>query len=385
MKLNINEVEIRATSPDNDLVIRDIISLFHEAYGDTYPVQSIYQQQFWKSHVGSRFTSLVAVHNEEVIAHLAASKDSQSEYHFQICFPVCKPDLVDHIPALGKKAWEVFTRQGKRQDWQMIYYFTFNNVPAFQQLADNVLHTQEVAICPSYFPATNFRTRGLKSQQSFLTDHRTNIVVTQRVFPRTGEHKRTLFVPHYHEAICKELYSTLPLVREFEGSLLQDASIPLVSAVGASAIQRACFTQTGTCHAFVQPSLVENHEAAVCDIDTSRAISSFVLVNLEDHSCPSFCHILEEHGYRFCGVFPLLRDHDRIMYFKGKELNHPVETYQSARAQMLADYMESYTVLNTKAAIPLADQLPALDEIDGAGGNGKAQSAQPKLDLEECA
>ena len=67
-------------------------------------------------------------------------------------------------------------------------------------------------------------------------------------------------------------------------------------------------------------------------------------MNLHDPACPAACQHLEDQGYRFCGIAPLIGGRDNIVFFKETEVYRDRAPFQSPRAQMLSRYIETYAI-----------------------------------------
>ena len=55
---DLEDIRIKAATPDNEVEIRNIIKLFTAEYGQHFPEQGVYDMQFWSRRIGTRFFSL---------------------------------------------------------------------------------------------------------------------------------------------------------------------------------------------------------------------------------------------------------------------------------------------------------------------------------------
>lgn len=342
---SLNNLQIKAIGPDNERVIRKIIDLFSACYKDSFPIAGVYDLQFWKSHIGLRFSSLVAFHDGEPIAHIALAPGPENRSHVQLSLPVCHRDYLEHRTFLEMKLLEVLETQRQRQDWRMLYFFVLANLPRFSEFAAGTIKTRVTAICPSYFPA--IRSDYARADQR----DRTDVIVTKRVFDAVKEDERLCFVPEYHQDICSRLYSALGLSRRFIESSEVEAfspSAPLSASAtlssDAPALQTSFFGRTGVCHAFIQPSLIRSVKDALAEIDAALSANKYVFVNTEDRACPAFCDALENHGYRFCGILPLMQGTDNLVYTNSIDSSFDVNSFITPRARNLAEYISQYTL-----------------------------------------
>jgi hypothetical protein len=334
------EFEIKAINGDNEVQINQLVKLFERVYGDTFPIKSVYDAQFWKTHIGSRFVSLGAFREGQLIAHLAACPDNDNPRHIQMCFPICSPAHCHLVASLGSSAWKFFQRQAVRQDWEMIYYFVLGNVPDMQLLADRVFCSSEVAFCPEYFPATNLRPRGVRESQLFASGERSHIAITQRVLRPQGKSK-SLHVPDRHREMVQHLYHPLKLKREF---LSSSQVVEFTFPADAEGFERNYFRETGVEHIFVQPGLASSNTPQ-STFSRPGVDTCYMFVNMEDPTCPEFCDRIEAAGYRFCGVLPLVKNRDSIIFYRGKGLSiGKEEMFFSPRSRMLASYSEHQDV-----------------------------------------
>ena len=68
---------------------------------------------------------------------------------------------------------------------------------------------------------------------------------------------------------------------------------------------------------FVRPSRLKNFAETKEKIKAGKNEAAFVQVSMRDPVCPLFCDWLEDMGFFFVGVEPLLKVDDSIIYTTG--------------------------------------------------------------------
>jgi len=370
----VEDIHLKAANPDNEVEIKQLSNLFRRVYGKSFPIDSVYDPQFWRTHIGTRFISVIAVRKGRIIAHLGAYPDSDEPRHVQLCFPLCDPAYSHLIPMLGKGAWSILQKQAQRQRWKMIYYFVFGNVPDMQQMADSIFFTKEVAICPDYLPASNLRPRGNKNVKGIRrtsNGSRTHISITQRIITAEENPPLKLFIPRHHRQMIECLYEPLGLKRTFMDRpkhLREAHALP----AEARAVEKNYFSKTGVVHSFVHPSLLPGRPDDVEGLSANGNSQVYAFVNMEDPACPAFCEKLEDKGYQFCGILPLLKGRDSVVYYKASstvlqqaDRQFDEDFFYSPRAKMLASYTKDQ---DPQKALTLLDGVPfeeTMQEING--------------------
>jgi len=349
----VKDIQLKAANPDNELEIKQLSNLFRKVYGKSFPIESVYDPLFWNTHIGTRFISVIATKKGRVIAHLGAYPDADDSSHVQLCFPLCHPAYSHLIPELARGAWRILERQAERQQWKMIYYFVFGNVPDMQLLADSIFRTKEVAICPDYLPASNLRPRGNKNVKGIRRSSngsRTHVAITQKILSYENGGYKKLFVPEHHRQMIECLYEPMALKRSFDSRADYPREIHALPTE-ARAIDKNYFAKTGVVHSFVHPSLLSGQQDDIEKLSANGNSQVYAFVNMEDPACPSFSLKLEKSGYQFCGILPLLKGRDSLVYYKASsevrsQLNRQFDEdfFYSPRSRMLASYAENQNI-----------------------------------------
>lgn len=337
----LNRIKIKALGPDNGVAIRGLIRLFSHVYGETFPVKGVYDPEFWAAQLGKRFVSIVAEDGGDIVAHLAVHQDGALGTDSFISLPVIDPAYRHSAADITHAAAETVRRLARRQGWRSISGFVYEDVRAMQAIPDAILRSKEVAILPGYLPARPVKARGERLSPRRLEAERglrRHALMTQRIFSPSAVQPLAIFVPERHREICRILYAPLGLDR----ALVSDPQTPCITP-SIDSIERSYHRGLGTHHIFVRPSGVAKHTALEPKgWDGSKAL--FVYVDLGDPACPEFCASLEDQGYRFSGIVPLVRGRDSIVFFKETEPFLDRSPFTSPRARMLSRYIETYDI-----------------------------------------
>lgn len=313
--------------------------LFKQAYGDCYPIGGVYDAQFWQSHIGSRFVSLLGSANGKPVWHAALHPDKSNSKNMQLAYMVGDINNETHLAEVIKYSWEVIQRQAAWNDWSLLYHFIGTQSATVQRLTQSIYGSIETALCPAY----------LGCEGSHSTSERSSVFVAQNVFKPDDIKNKILYVPKHHLEVISYLYSPLNIPREFESSANR------INGNGAKpkldGLELRYFSLTQVCHATVVPSEISNHKSVIAELSSHPAKALYLFVDMEDKKCPDFCSYLEEFGFKFCGVSPLLQGKDQILYWRQTKTDLRKLELHSERARFLASYIQNYDLrLAQKAA-----------------------------------
>lgn len=342
-------LRVRSVNPDNALELRRISALYNRVYGDQFPVHDVCSEQFWRCHIGSRYSSLVAELNGEVVAHLSVHRDRLDPTIVEIAYPVYDPRCEELLSDVLSLAWGALERQRERQGWRMLYYFAVVQRSKTQLLGSALLNTHEVAICPEYLSPIECA--------SDNTSKRCDVLVTQRIFKNLNSHPLKLYVPERHKQFIEFLYAPLGLNRSFVGTKDARSATPLLAA-DYPAVERQYFRRTGVRQSFVRPSLVGDLKQFQLKFKREARERSFVYLDLTDPATPLLAAEIEDAGYRFGGVLPLFKGTDSVVYFYDSEYSPNLEELLSPRARALASYVAGNTVGSNTVEADLPKRLP---------------------------
>lgn len=327
---------LKAASPDNDAQVKRIVELFKRAYGEDFPIRQVYQPSFWKSRVGTRFTSFVAERNGEVIVHLAACRDRANPGHVQLCMPAVDPRDEKLSMDAARSLWELVERQAARQGWTMMYKFLLGNMSHLHQLLSTVFGFSEVAVYPGYCPPLSCVKKGERAKRKTAPQITPPVLIMQKSFRRPQE-TASVFVPAHHAHVCKALFDSLGLARTIRDIGPLDVTY---TSNGREAVQLQSLRHRGVCHAFVQPSLLTSFNEAFSALPDKRFGDFVFFVNMADPKAPDFCTVLERKKFSFCGVLPLINGQDSLVYASRRAGLLKDDTFTAPRARALANYIE---------------------------------------------
>lgn len=341
---------LKALNADDDCEVRELIRLFERAYGSFFPLAPVYQGKFWKSHAGTRFTSLGVWQGRKIVAHLAIRPDRDNPQHVQIYLPVCDADFTSAPVEIHQQLVEIVERQAERHAWELLYCFAVSDIQTMRFLADGLLGTQEVAIWPRCLPTASGET-GAGVPYSETASYRRHITVTQKLIGSAGVNQSQapgedipLYVPAWHQQICSWLYSTLGLTRifytSFEHAKVKQQFLPAFSADRRS-VETRTYRHTKVSLSCIEPNLAGDFRQVLRQLAQVSGLYSFVSVNMRDPATPAFCLALEENGYRFCGVLPFHRGKESILYCNDAARLSSAEEL-GASPSPLARYIEKY-------------------------------------------
>lgn len=352
----MNRIKIKALSPDNAVAIRGLIRLFSHVYGGTFPVKGVYDPAFWAAQLGKRFVSIVAEDGGDIVAHLAVHRDGTNPVDSFISLAVIDPAYRHSTNEIAQEAGAMIRGLARRQGWCSCTAFVYEDVRAMQAISDSIVRSKEVAILPGYLPASPVKARGERlSHKRFHAERgsRRHGLVTQRIFNPATVAPLTIYVPDRHREICRLLYAPLGLERRMAPNSPGHSGV-----VSTGAIERSYHRGLGTYHTFVTPSGVSSHTSLEPNgWDGSKAL--FVYADLGDPRCPDFAESLENQGYRFCGIVPLVRGRDSIVFFKETEPYLDRTPFESPRARMLSRYIETYDIARALDVLVPTDRIVA--------------------------
>jgi hypothetical protein len=354
----LNEVKIKALSPDNGAAIRGIVRLFSHVYGDTFPLKGVYDPNFWGAQLGKRFISIVAEDRGDIVAHIALHRDATSPGDTILSLPVVDPAYRHSSTDITRAAMETVRRLARTQGWRSCTGFVYEGIRAMQTVPAAILHSKEVAILPGYLPEEPIKARGERLSRRHLVSERgsrRHALVTQRVFtPSSISATAPIHLPANHREICRLLYAPLGLKRTF--------AEPTGEAVGAQlpGIEKIYHRARGSYHLFLSPSALKStRDIEPRSWNGHKAL--FAYVNLFDPGCPAMCRSLEDRGYRFCGIAPLLRGRDSVVFFKESEPYRDRSPFSSPRARMLSRYIETYDISQALDILIPADRISVVN------------------------
>jgi hypothetical protein len=328
-------LKIKALCCDNNLEIDSLISLFKDVYGDNFPAQRVYNRQFWSSHIGKRFVSIGAFSGDQLVGHLALQPERDSAGVVQVSMPAFSPEFFENHRFFSNLFRNLLEDLQKRQNWKCLYTFCFTSNVQIEMLAREILQTQETAILPDYLP-------GLSTRDLLSIDitNKVDVVTSFRVFEACQDFEKMLFAPKEHMQMCKNIFNSLGLARNFSNSQNSDTS----RLFGLPENQRALTCQhykgINVRHFFCNPSLLGNFSKikSIC-LEEIRQ-SDYFFVNMADPLCPELCEILGQNGFAFSGCLPILKGSDYIIYYRSPSMEIKTVTFTSDFSKRLATHIK---------------------------------------------
>ncbi len=339
-------ITIRAGSPDNEQEHRAIVKLLENTFGAKFPIDSAYDPQFWKTHIGSRFVSLLGISQEkQIVGHLAYAPDRESPLHVQILFPFCSCDCSDRSECLtqefGQKAWQTIHNQGLRQNWEAIYFFAINNSKSMQAFAEDVMHASCIGILPFYLAGSGAEDKNGASGKKTAGTH---VLIYEKVLSTANLSGRHYYPPELHQLMFESLADSLEICPGKPSKATSSQSIKHTISPSRSGISRNHFAHTGVAHVFLKPALLDQQEISAEKLKLDKARVSYLFVDANDPAAAAVCSALENLGLRFSGFIPYLgKQHSFIYsYFPHNQESFSVRSISSKFARSLANYVESY-------------------------------------------
>ncbi len=298
------DIRIKAGSPDNEIVLREIIKLFTAEYGQNFLAEDVYNMQFWARRIGTRFLSLLAFDHNHLIAHLALQAEKCNKRSVQLLYPATNPHYFEDLSVLSEMAWRVISTQASRHNWQSIFTLMSADDIKYQGLVGEYFNMQPTAVFPSFFNTPH---------DTVSKSH--NAVFFQRFFESSLNADSPIFVPRKHRDICAEIYAKLGLKRKFNSKASKES---FAMPTDIRALETFRYHVQDFSHVYITPSLLNDFSAAISYINNS---SNLLFINTQDPLCPDFCEYIEEYGYSFSGVTPTIRGREAIVYSRLQEEN----------------------------------------------------------------
>lgn len=337
---------IRAFSPDNDRHIRSLISLFQRTYGEDYPFMNIYRPQFWRSHIGRRFTSLVAILDGDVVAHVAIQPNPNNLTTVQLSYPAFDRSALDHEEKIRDKFQEIILSQLKRKAAAISLDLEILS-PLFKSgFSKAIIDSSEVAIIPGYLLAPLRETKR-------SGNNRISLLVRQKVINYQSNSTIKLSAPRKHHAICQQLFKNIGLTRDLISSPDNQISSNLTFSADLRPWRINYYPIHGLTHLFVQPSLIGKENRSSLRKLTGLDKTVIAYIDMRDPQCALFCESLEELGYKFSGVMTAYHERENIIYTNTSESSIEIEELNSECSKALAHYIENndwsavHTSINT--------------------------------------
>ncbi len=322
------QFRIFALSPDNDALLRKLTKLFWASYGRSYPIPGVYDLQFWKSHIGSRFVSIVGELDGELVCHIAYNEEVGVKGSAHLEHLVCHPDHFSQLPQIAKTLSEYLSNVAKRRSWHTLLASVKSGLPGTDTFLKEALQCKELGILPGYYPNHQLRNRPLSRNgtSGVPQSKRHSAQLFVKLFQQDFQERKTLYIPQKHASLVLNLNDQLGLARCIDHDLRSSCESTYSLPADTPAIRTCHYYQTGVSHSFLQPSLLGTAEDYLGQIaHCSKTDSPILFVNCEDPSAHHCVNELERYGYTFGGYLPQFFGNDQLVYFKRTSLTQAIE------------------------------------------------------------
>lgn len=335
--------EIRPINVDNQIEMTAVVELLARYHNELDPAHGVYDFEYLRTQLEDldsyeRLVSFVVATEGQFVAHVALRFDGASVQP-EIILPAVDPAARENCLALSQFVWEKIEALAAKQEWDSVYQFSPNTDSALQLLSIRHFETSEMAILPEaqFAEATASRYVG---KAWILLLHR---------FQRAASHPVLLYPPERHRAQIASLVGQLRASRVLvDGTPSARETLPVNShsPIARSVSDISEISVSPANRAEVASAIAAIEEiAAKSEAEKSRLC---VRVALDNPTCPEVCDILEDRGYRFCGIFPQAESdrgslgHDWILYSRFDPQIMRRISFSTPRARDLAKYIASY-------------------------------------------
>lgn len=320
-------IQIRALSADNRRQLHSLVSLFNSEFSDSYPIDHVYHHAFWQQHIGKRFISLGCFIDNQLVAHLACQRDLFNPELVQVSHAILSSNVRSFRSVIASMLWQTLSKLARRQNWKLVYTVDLPTLTSNDEFFEKILGTYGVAFCPSYYQKSGGDRK-----------HRIPMVLSQRFIAACSGDAEVLYVPNSHKEICKLLYSSLGLKRQFQSA---SNNQKVFLSADKPALERLHFPKHSLEHLFIQPSLLSKETFNKIVKRKDSCETSLAFIAMRDLNCPAVCEELEAMGYRFCGILAGYHDRENIIYARNSDFNL-TDCRLSERTSMLAEYTKNY-------------------------------------------
>ncbi len=357
-KMKNNTIHIRALSPDNDHMIRKLIEMYQRCYNRFYPVESVYDIHYWKTHIGRRLISLIATNeDDQLLAHLALcpdarQPDNQETTHIQVLYIAYDPALAQST--LFSKISNAYKKQlhdlALRQQWDMFYCFS----PIISNITENIDQVLlrdcdfiQTANMPAYF-------RVEKSEGPTHTDLFYDCNLSIMIPSIESRDKEVLLhLPLSDEDAVFSCAKALGLNRS---SSEEDATHYALPSDTTSLMTHS-FRTIDVSHSFLSPSLLHDTELVARKLSKNASERSQTLfVDIEDPQAENCIIKLKQHGFITSGYFPFAHGRDNLVLSKSIK---DARKEEESRYQNFAGSRTAYTVHSDASHLGHPESVPA--------------------------
>lgn len=313
-----------------------LIRLFRRVHGEAHPVAGVYSVDCWRRLCGRRLVSLVVVADDELVAHIGLYRTSPRSPDVAVAFASVDPAYERHLGDITALLRGAVRRLAITQRLGACLGVIDEETPLLSAFLEGVLRPREVAILPGF--VTPPVSRGARPDGHMPEAGRTHGLVVHRLFGPDRLAGTPVFVPEHHREMTRLLYAPLGLERRI-GTAETPASPERLSQ--RRPVERFAVRAHGCHHLFVEPDLF-NPAAALEPRSWDGVTPIYLYLNALHPTCPAVAEAVENQGYRFAGILPLINGRDSLVYFKESEAYVDRTPFAQARARMVSRYIEGY-------------------------------------------
>ncbi|MBN8550943.1 MAG: hypothetical protein J0M12_16640 [Deltaproteobacteria bacterium] len=346
----MDDIKIKACSPDNGVALTQLVSVFRDSYGDQFPFPAVYDVEYWSRNIGSRFISVVAARKNHIQAHIAARPEPENENVVQLCFPACSEALMGQAIDITSRAWSLLESIAQRQKWSSVYYASFSDIELMQRIGVESFGTSTSMLLPEYIPLQNPRC-AKAGRKSSREGGRSHIVVGQRILDQSSASDAPLYIPERHKEISSFLLKTLGVknlsTRMHEAAKKEASPVPADS----EALQSRIFNW-GAANYVVRPTMLSSFQQSLFEIRRAANSRSVIFVDARDSRCPEYAEFLEQNGFMYSGIAPALFSTESIVYSQTSDVVLDSDSFVCPVAKELARYMNEHVAPGQVLAHP---------------------------------
>ncbi|MCC6954325.1 MAG: hypothetical protein IT290_09425 [Deltaproteobacteria bacterium] len=338
-----DEIRIHPVNTDNQQEFEHVFQLV-SASGGAGLGNAVYDLEYLRKQMhdlesDERLVSLCAMIGEDCIAHVAlhfSGRSSQPE----LILPVLDRSHAEFAQSISDALRSKIERIAERQEWSAVLQFISTRASTLEIFPANSFDAVDLAIIPE--PELGAQRNGRK--HSIMNA----ILLRAFVCGTLTESPRFIHPPKHHMAKVGELFSKLSQNRVVVDTSTRKSN---GNAQNVTKAKKTAETVSRRFGGITQISV--NPEGAECQslvaMLEERAAQAqvefeplIVRVSLASELCANACTLLENRGFRFCGVMPGSETNDWILYSKFDPSALNGMQFATPQSKSLLQYMQSY-------------------------------------------
>lgn len=350
------KLQLQAISPDllNDMSrLEALFRSYHEERGEgaIAPELPVIRADGEDITEVDTVLSLAVSDGDRFVAHIAVRFDSN--HCTELIYPAILNSYRKHSFDISRLIWDHIGQLAARQGWRTVYQFSPASESCLQIISTKCFDSFETALLPD-------NRLGGHSIHEGATVHPKNHALLLMFHCFDGsyvggplERPIYLYPPSSHLEKVRELLGGAELKRVIVEEEKGKRSELQLSPTDPNAVTIKFRPVSAALEISVLPKGLLNYNHALLQIEEAVADAlvhqsrSYVRVALDDPMCPPFSRKLEESGFRFFGVFPVVDGRDWLLFSRfDSSLISDVNLY-TPRARLLRDYMIDRTAACT--------------------------------------